>query len=383
MTQEKGAKARATYRSDLVAISTVEMKPIKWLWPGRIPIGMLTIVEGPPKRGKSLVMLDIIARLTTGRAMPGCEASPVKQALAIIVNPEDPIPSVVGPRLEAAGADRDRVFLHRGFVDTDAQGREARRGIVLNEECVARLKLDIIKVGARLVVIDAVMGLLPANKSSNSDQETRAVLEPLARLAENLNISLVIGRHWSKGAPGRPSFERGLGSIAFTGVARSVLQVGHYPGDKARRVIGVGASNGLDVDPWEFRIVGRQVDLPADAGHAPGSMDAPVVEWIGPLKDFDLEELERRPPDDAAAGPTREQACATWLQARLEELGGEAPSASLEAQALTAGFHESTFKRARLALRDQGALFSRREGSGWRIIRADAHHVERAREVFD
>jgi len=114
-----------------------------------------------------------------------------------------------------------------------------------------------------------------------------------------------------------------------------------------------------------------------------GSMDAPVVEWIGPLKDFDLEELERRPPDDAAGGPTREQACASWLQSRLAELGGQAPSASLEAEALTAGFHESTFKRARLALRDQGALFSRREGAGWRIISADAHHVERAQEVFD
>jgi len=261
MTQEKGAKARATTRSALVAISTVEMKPIKWLWPGRIPLGMLTIIEGPPKRGKSLVMLDIAARLTMGRMMPGFEASPIKQTSAIIINPEDPVGCVVGPRLEAAGADRDRVFLHRGFVDTDAQGREARRGLVLNEECIARLKFDILAVGARLVIVDAIMGLLPADKSFKSDQETRSILDALARLAESLGISLVIGRHWSKGAPGRPSFERGLGSIAFTGVARSVLQVGHYPGDKARRVIGVGASNGLDVDPWEFRIVGRQVEL--------------------------------------------------------------------------------------------------------------------------
>lgn len=373
-----------------MAFSSVEMRAIKWLWPGRIPYGMLTIVEGPPKRGKSLMMLDIVARLTTGRPMPECEAVEGSPGAAIIINPEDPVDCVVGPRLAAAGANRERVFHHNGFLRLDAQGDEWRHPLVLSAENIARLGDDIDAVGARLVVVDAVMGLIPQNRSTNSDQEVRGVLEPLARLAESRRVAIVIGRHWTKGAQARAGFERGMGSIAFTGVARSVLQVGHFPGDKARRVVGVGASNGLEVDCLEFRTVGRQVELAprrfkfsSELGKVmPARMiDAAAIEWIGPLRDFDLETLDQRDTGEGEA--TKEASCAAWLKTRLEELGGEASSAQLEREAGMAGFHESTFKRARLALRDQGFLMSRRDATGWRIMTADSHHVARASTIFD
>ena len=31
---------------------------VRWLWPGRIPLGKLTILEGDPGLGKSLLTLD-------------------------------------------------------------------------------------------------------------------------------------------------------------------------------------------------------------------------------------------------------------------------------------------------------------------------------------
>jgi hypothetical protein len=368
------------------------MKEIRWLWPGRIPYGMLTIIEGPPKRGKSLIAIDVVARLSTGQAMPESDA-PAAPCSAVILNPEDPVESVVGPRLAAAGADRSRVFYHRGFIKRDSRGDDYRFPLVLSPENIGRLGDDIDAIGARLVVVDAVMGLIPSTKSSNNDQEIRSVLEPLARLAESRGIAIVIGRHWSKGATNRASHERGLGSIAFTGVARSVLQVGHMPGDKSRRVLGVGATNSLEAPPLEFRAIGRQVELEprrfkfsSELGKPTSKrfIEAPAIEWIGPLPDFDLETLDRRDAGEPGEGAaTQEASCSNWLLKRLEELGGEAPSAQLEREAGVKGFHPSTLKRAKIALCDQGLVASRRHGEGWRVMLANTHHIQVARDVFD
>ena len=47
-------------------LGEVTPKPIRWLWRDRIPFGKLTLLAGHPGQGKSLLSLDIIARLSTG-----------------------------------------------------------------------------------------------------------------------------------------------------------------------------------------------------------------------------------------------------------------------------------------------------------------------------
>jgi hypothetical protein len=42
----------------------------EWLWPGWLPLGKLALIEGDPGLGKSLVTLDLCARLTAGREFP-------------------------------------------------------------------------------------------------------------------------------------------------------------------------------------------------------------------------------------------------------------------------------------------------------------------------
>src|SRR5437868_4213897 len=43
---------------------------VDWLCPGRLACGHLHIVDGDPGLGKSLVLLDLAARLTRGRPWP-------------------------------------------------------------------------------------------------------------------------------------------------------------------------------------------------------------------------------------------------------------------------------------------------------------------------
>ncbi|MCH7871502.1 MAG: AAA family ATPase, partial [Planctomycetes bacterium] len=40
-------------------------QPLQWLWPGRIPLGRLTLLIGDPGVGKSMLVADIAARAST------------------------------------------------------------------------------------------------------------------------------------------------------------------------------------------------------------------------------------------------------------------------------------------------------------------------------
>jgi len=49
---------------------TVVAKPIEWLWPGWLARGVLAVLDGNPGLGKSLLALDLVARVTTGASFP-------------------------------------------------------------------------------------------------------------------------------------------------------------------------------------------------------------------------------------------------------------------------------------------------------------------------
>jgi hypothetical protein len=66
---QSGSSTPVTVRMD-----QVRLEPLSWLWPSRIPFGKLTVIEGDPGLGKSLLTLDIAARLTRGEELPDVPA---------------------------------------------------------------------------------------------------------------------------------------------------------------------------------------------------------------------------------------------------------------------------------------------------------------------
>ena len=87
--------------------------PLTFLWEGRLARGKLAILDGDPGLGKSLVTLDLAARVTTGRRGP-TTPRPARRVTCVIVNCEDGAGDTIRPRLEALGADLDRVYVLRG-----------------------------------------------------------------------------------------------------------------------------------------------------------------------------------------------------------------------------------------------------------------------------
>ena len=88
----------------LTRICDVLGESVAWLWPGYLPHGRLTLLDGDPQMGKSLITIDLAARLSRGRELPdGANSGTPRRTL--FLQAEDRTSDTVRPRLAAAGAD--------------------------------------------------------------------------------------------------------------------------------------------------------------------------------------------------------------------------------------------------------------------------------------
>src|SRR5438552_11799889 len=94
----------------LQPFSQLTARPLSWLWPGRLALGKLAMLDGDPGLGKSLLALNLCARLNSGRPLPG-ETNAAPPANVLVFNAEDSPTDTIRPRLTALGADLQRVFV--------------------------------------------------------------------------------------------------------------------------------------------------------------------------------------------------------------------------------------------------------------------------------
>ncbi len=241
----------------LVPLIDVPEESVSWVWPDRLARGTVSILEGDPGRAKSMLTYDLAARLTTGRPLPTCSES-VPPAGVVLLGAEDGLGNTVRPRLQAAGADleRVRVYDRRRFPD---------RPLLLPDDLPV-VEAAAAEVQARLLVIDPFVAFL--NGPVNSDQGVRAALGPLVALAERIGLAVLLLRHLTKGA-GSNALYRGLGSIGIVAAARSAL---------------LAADDPNSADPHQHVLVQTKTNLSAAPTLVYRTVvrgDALAVEWLG------------------------------------------------------------------------------------------------------
>lgn len=224
--KEKPAIGSPIFRS----LDEVEPEVVRWISPGRVPLGKITIVEGDPGLGKTMAMGDLCARVTRGEGFPrdpSIEASDV-----VILTGEDGVGDTIRPRLEAAGAVMRRVKVMEGVYREDGQGD----GIILPRDIPAVQQL-VEGTGAQLLVVDVLNAFLDGSVDSYKDHDIRRALYPFKVMAETTGCAVVLLRHLKKSG-GTRAVAAGGGSIGIGGAARSVLLVGQDPADRdSKRVL--------------------------------------------------------------------------------------------------------------------------------------------------
>lgn len=206
-----------------LSLDRVVPQAIRWLWPGRLPLGLLTMLDGDPGLGKSLVTMDLCARLSTGRCLPDGlfpDGLPRGEPVAVLVlNAEDGSRDTIPNRLRAAGADLGRVHVH---------DRAPGEPMLRLPGQVKDLDAAVAQSGARLIVIDPLLAFLDAGVNVASDPSVRAALTPLADIARRRECAILLVRHLNK-TRGKNALYRGLCSIGFIASCRSSWLVARNP----------------------------------------------------------------------------------------------------------------------------------------------------------
>lgn len=212
---------------EVICLAHVKPERVSWLWPGYLPLGKLVVIDGDPGVGKSVLTLDLTARVTTGSQMPD-GSQPVKGAV-LILSAEDGLADTIRPRLDAAGADPAQVITITGITAVDEDGKDFTRPVSIPADLIDIEKV-ITEHGVVLVVIDVLMAYLGGDVNSHRDQDVRRALSPVAAMAGRTKCCVVVLRHLNK-ASGTSAIYRGGGSIGIGGAARAVFIAGIDPED--------------------------------------------------------------------------------------------------------------------------------------------------------
>jgi len=330
-----------------VSLAEVTSRPVEWLWPGRIARGKMTLIAGHPGLGKSFATLDIAARASTGKAWPdgGGKREPGD---VVLLNAEDDVEDTVRPRLDAAGADLHRITSIGATVDPN--GKEMTFSLRDHIELL-RGHIDAVEDPA-LVVIDPLNAFL-AGTDSHKDADVRSVLAPLARLAEETRVAVVVVAHLNKGGNGGAAVTRVSGSIAFVGAARAAWLVTADREDQERRLF-VSVKNNLARDAG-----GLAYRIADDAGAGPH------VEWEDGVVNISADEALRGSETGEHEATERERA-AEWLRDYLSD-GNPVASIELFHVAKGEGFSEKTVRRALEAIGAESVKDGFDDGWSWRL----------------
>jgi hypothetical protein len=262
-------------------VSGIEAKAANWLWPGRIIGNGLTILTGPVGASKSLLTIDIATRVSLGSRWPDGTGSAPKGEV-ILFGAEDDVASVVRPRLEAAGADLERVFV----CDGASSGRSDEPQQLVLERHIRQVR-ELLKSrpDCRLLVFDPLPDYIAAD--GNSSGEVRAAITPLVKVAQEFGVAVLAILHQNK-KQDLGTVARISGSGAYSQLSRQILALADHPDDDAtdpgrRRVLVVAKSNYVD------RGVGQAYRLHAREG------ETVKVEWVAGTLTMDADQLYRKP----------------------------------------------------------------------------------------
>jgi len=200
----------------IISMDTIQSEEIKWLWYPYVPYGKLTIVQGDPGEGKTTFVLNLAAKLSLGENFENdADYKNHKPISVIYQTAEDGLADTVKPRLEAAGADCSRILV----ID------ESEKSLSMKDE---RIEQTLEQTQAKLLILDPIQAYLGDNVDMNRANETRDVTKRIAALAERTGCAIILIGHMNKGSGTKAAY-RGIGSIDFFAIARSVLLVAKVP----------------------------------------------------------------------------------------------------------------------------------------------------------
>lgn len=321
--------AETVYRNtkgQSIQLSTVQTKPIKWLHPGRIPRGKITVLAGDPDVGKTFLTLDIAARVSTGNRWPDGTSNQAGNVL--ILSAEDDLADTIVPRLAAAGANLNRIHALTTVTKIDSKAGKVVDMIPTLTEDFQAVEDEINIHQPKLLIVDPINAYLPGIDTHRDAELRSKVFAPLKKLAEDYSVAVVCVMHLNKSSS-KSAKHRVSGSIAYVAASRATWLITNDKDEHSRKLmIPVKFNIGPKPDGLAYKIIENQDKQP-------------VLAWEPDPIDIDADEALS--PDGSTA-PERD-AAQEFLIGMLSS--GPVPASDIYSEAEAFDIAKRTLKRAK------------------------------------
>jgi len=281
----------------------------------------------------------------------------------ILLSAEDSLDKKVKPLLEAAAADMR--FIHPMKVQ-----RGVDEEMLMLPDQIPLLEEAVLKIGAKLVVIDPLVTYIPSKLNTHKDHDMKRALTPLSSLAQRTNTTIIGILHEKKDRSGSAK-QWAQGSLAFGTTCR--VQMAMHKNSEEEVTLEVvksnigreGAGILLRADIVEIA-PGIKVPRLTRAGQAPLSIE----DLVNGQKGEELSKIEQG---------------AIYGLDELEENGEQKQAEFFEKIAAKTGLKIGTVKRHVYwgILQEEGLVNCRKDGftGGWLVSRSDRERPKRLQTV--
>jgi hypothetical protein len=355
-------------------LDSIQPQPVRYLIPERLPVGKLVLAAGEGGQGKSTITLGVTADLTAGRPCFGLTYDAPPPCDVLLISCEDDFADTIVPRLLAAGADLARI--HRVDGIKDDKGKIQPFNLSHYQQIEAKLEQN---PAIRFVVIDPAGAFIGRSGIDDyKDSELRALLGPLSDLAARRQVTILLVKHFIKGATAKAVHKVG-GSTGYVNAVRAAYVVVPSKDDEEIKLLL----------PIKFNIGPKPSGLSFRTETLSDEESKRIIEeYAGHLDESDQEQLARQlfrirwlgftdaDADDVLADQARKSGggnkvkdAEAWLLNFLDEFAY--PSEEIFEAGKNAGFTKDNFYRAKKNLGDEIKARSRGFQEEWWWGRGD------------
>lgn len=301
----------------------------KWLVPGWIPAGQISVIAADGGIGKTTFWCHIIAALSNGTTCildpPGYAREPMK---IMFLTTEDSVRKKLRKKLRLAGANMKNIITPDFVGDRSGMLHKLKFGSEELERVLRHFR-------PALCVFDPIQGFTPPHVNMGSRNEMRDCTAQLITIGEDINTTALIVCHTNKrkGAYGR---DRIADSADIWDIARSVLMAG-FTEEQGIRYLSNEKNNYTQLQETILFSIDSDEQI-----HKEGTSWRRDREYV-------------MGAEQAKSSPARED-CKAFIMKTLHEAGGSMPTADLDKLANAAGYSFTAVKRAKQDLKKDGDI---------------------------
>jgi hypothetical protein len=216
---KKATRTKRTLIGNLMVTHGNDIEPelIDFIWQWVLARGVHTAVAGEGGGGKSQLAYNIAAAITKGGKLPDGKTAP--KGRVVIFNAEDTTKTMFGPRLIAAGADMSMIVKVEAVANAEGERKFSLHTDLENLKVLCEQLGDVV-----LVIFDPASSYMGGDLDGRQNTQVRNVLDPLTKLAEDLDCAILSITHFNKGTAPK-AIHRVMDSTAYVTAPRSVWGV--------------------------------------------------------------------------------------------------------------------------------------------------------------